>query len=245
MKLLLPGAMDTHCHTEYSFDSKEKVEEYLNLTQGLVVTTEHLDFDNPVTGRDDIPDYRAYSSQWEELNKKYDNRLKKGIEVGYTEKSHGRILDFLKDKDYDIILLSIHQNGDFDYMDKGVRAMPARLVVEDYLNRMIEATERFPQASILAHIDYGFRALDYTMDLLEENRDKFEAILKNIIKSQTALELNTRSMYQFKNLAIYQYVVRLYKDLGGDLYTLGSDAHFKNYYRYCFDQALDFLRENA
>lgn len=245
MKLLLPGAMDTHCHTEFSFDSKEKVEEYLEQTEGLVVTTEHLDFDNPVTARDDLPDYEKYCARWAELNKKYDNRLKKGIEVGYTLESEERIREFLQDKDYDIILLSIHQNGVFDFMDKSVKEMPAEQVANEYLDRMIVATERFPEADILAHIDYGFRSIEYNRDLLKDLRGKFERVLRNIISTETALELNSRSMYQFKNLEIYKFAIDIYKELGGKLYTIGSDAHFKNYYRYCFDQTIKFLQENS
>lgn len=242
MKLLAPGLMDTHCHTEFSFDSKESVEEYLKLAPGPVITTEHLDFENPVTGRDDLPDYKAYRDKWTLLNEIYDGRLKMGIEVGYTRQSQERIGRFLEDKEYDLILLSVHQNGVFDYMDKKVKEeLPERLA-NDYLDNLVLATANFPQAQVLAHVDYGFRAIEYDMALLESLREKFELVLKNIIKSQTALELNTRSMYQFKNLPIYDYVIDIYQGLGGDLYTLGSDAHFKNYYRYQFDQALEFLQ---
>ncbi|MDO5038062.1 MAG: PHP domain-containing protein [Tissierellia bacterium] len=238
-----PGWVDTHCHTKFSFDSQEEVENYLKLTPGPVVTTEHLDFDNPVTGRDDYPDYQAYAREWARLEKKYPGRLYKGIEVGYTPQSLGRIEAFLKDKAYDLVLLSVHQNGVYDFATDQVEGRDPYQVAGDYLDLVLEASRVFKGAQVLAHIDYGFRRIAYDRALLEHFKDHFIGILENIKAQDMALELNCRSIYQFGNLPIYDYVLDLNKQVGGDKYTLGSDAHFANYYRYEFDRALKFLEK--
>ncbi|MBG0478308.1 histidinol-phosphatase, partial [Enterococcus faecium] len=42
--------------------------------------TEHFDLANPVTKVDDIPDYEMYSQTIDSLNKRFGNRVLKGIE---------------------------------------------------------------------------------------------------------------------------------------------------------------------
>ncbi|WAW15732.1 PHP domain-containing protein [Peptostreptococcus equinus] len=241
MKLMEPGLVDTHCHTEFSPDSKEKVEEYLRLTDGYVVTTEHLDFYD--SKADDVLDYYTYTNKWDELNKLNDGRLLKGIEIGYTRQSLNQINKYLEDKKFDYKLLSVHQNGRYCFMNQSMKEKKPRDVVNEYMECLVDATEKFTNVDILAHIDYGFRVIEYDSFLLEEFKDKFEKVLRNIIKSNIALELNTRSMFDYGNLDVYKFILPIYKELGGNLYTLGSDAHVKGHYRYKFDQALEFLNE--
>ncbi|HCR3302929.1 TPA: histidinol-phosphatase, partial [Enterococcus faecium] len=87
------------------------------------MTTEHFDLANPVTKVDDIPDYEMYSQTIDSLNKRFGNRVLKGIKIGYIASEKDRIIDYLADKDYDLKLLSVHHNGQFDYLDDEVKDM--------------------------------------------------------------------------------------------------------------------------
>ncbi len=62
--------------------------------------TEHFDLANPVTKVDDIPDYEMYSQTIDSLNKRFGNRVLKGIEIGYIASEKDRIIDYLADKDF-------------------------------------------------------------------------------------------------------------------------------------------------
>ena len=44
------GYYDQHMHTHFSPDSAESFENYLEQTDGLLVTTEHLDFQDAYNG---------------------------------------------------------------------------------------------------------------------------------------------------------------------------------------------------
>ena len=72
-------------------------EDYLTNYDGYVVTTEHFDLANPVTKVDDIPDYEMYSQTIDSLNKRFGNRVLKGIEIGciLQVKSAEKCNDFL------------------------------------------------------------------------------------------------------------------------------------------------------
>ena len=79
----------------FSYDSTAAFEDYLKVSDGEIITTEHFDMSNPETSRDDVPDYDNYSRTIDDLNQKYDNRLKKGIEIGYYQPREAEIINFL------------------------------------------------------------------------------------------------------------------------------------------------------
>ena len=86
---------DNHLHTHHSYDSDANFTDYLTHFDGEIVTTEHYDLSNPYTKQDDVPEYEAYSREIESLNRKYGNRIKRGIEIGYYQPRERDILDFM------------------------------------------------------------------------------------------------------------------------------------------------------
>ena len=60
---------DQHVHSHFSFDSEERLENYLNISNNFLVTTEHLDFKNPIIDfQTNYPDYPAYIAEIKLLN---------------------------------------------------------------------------------------------------------------------------------------------------------------------------------
>ena len=87
---------DQHMHTLYSFDSEAQLRDYLAQTQAPVVTTEHLEFDNPDDGgRDDLPDYAGMKRTQAALASHYQNEMLLGIEAGYFAPAEERLRDYL------------------------------------------------------------------------------------------------------------------------------------------------------
>ena len=68
---------DQHVHSNYSFDSNENLENYINASDNNdIITTEHLDFENPIINyKDSLIDYLKYVGQIKNLNKKYSNKF--------------------------------------------------------------------------------------------------------------------------------------------------------------------------
>ena len=95
---------DQHVHSNFSFDSNEDLENYINVcNENDIITTEHLDLENPIINyKDSLIDYLKYIEQIKDLNKKYSNKFFSGIENGYTQKSEKRIEDFLKNKNFNL-----------------------------------------------------------------------------------------------------------------------------------------------
>ena len=200
------GYYDQHMHTHFSPDSAELFENYLEQTDGLLVTTEHLDFHDAYNGGvDTVLDYAAYSDKIDALNVIHDGR--------------------------------------YDYLQPIIDEMDPKAVMQEYFGLCTEAVRQVDGANVFAHFDYGIRRLPVTVDDLREFDPALKGLLDEIMAKEMALELNTRSMYEYKNADLYRYVIGLYLEMGGSRFSLGSDAHSIQKYRYHFDDAIALLRE--
>ena len=235
---------DQHVHSNFSFDSNEDLENYINVSnKNDIVTTEHLDFANPIINYEDSSiEYLKYIEEITSLNKKYSNKFFSGIEIGYTPNSEKRIEDFLKNKNFNLKLLSIHQNGLFDYMCVNKKLISLEALIQEYFEQMIQALESSIEFNVLAHFEYGIRIVDISVADFDSLASKFlNKIIELIIKKEIAFEVNTKSMYKYKKENLYSYMIEKYFKKGGKLFTLGSDAHNIKDYAYKFDDARKFL----
>ena len=235
---------DQHVHSNYSFDSNENLENYINVSNNSdIITTEHLDFENPIINyKDSLIDYLKYVGQIKNLNKKYSNKFFSGIEIGYTQKSEKKIEDFLKNKNFNLKLLSIHQNGNYDYMCVNKKLISLEVLIQEYFEQMIQALESSIEFNVLAHFEYGLRIIDISVTDFDSLASVFlNKIIELIVKKEIAFEVNTKSMYKYKKENLYNYMIEKYIKKGGRLFTLGSDAHNIKDYTYKFDEATKFL----
>ena len=235
---------DQHVHSSFSFDSNEDLENYINVSNNSdIITTEHLDFENPIINyKDSSIDYLKYVGQIKNLNKKYSNKFFLGIEIGHTPNSEKRIEDFLKDKNFNLKLLSIHQNGNYDYMCVNKKLISLEVLIQEYFEQMIQALESSIEFNVLAHFEYGLRMIDISVTDFDNLASVFlNKIIELIVKKEIAFEVNTKSMYKYKKENLYNYMIEKYIKKGGRLFTLGSDAHNIKEYAYKFDEAKKFL----
>ena len=235
---------DQHVHSSFSFDSNEDLENYINVSNNSdIITTEHLDFENPIINyKDSLIDYLKYVGQIKNLNKKYSNKFFSGIEIGYTQKSEKKIEDFLKNKNFNLKLLSIHQNGNYDYMCVNKKLISLEVLIQEYFEQMIQALESSIEFNVLAHFEYGLRIIDISVTDFDSLASVFlNKIIELIVKKEIAFEVNTKSMYKYKKENLYNYMIEKYIKKGGRLFTLGSDAHNIKDYTYKFDEATKFL----
>ncbi|GEP18905.1 histidinol-phosphatase HisJ family protein [Pediococcus argentinicus] len=235
---------DQHMHTNFSFDSKEKMENYLSLVGNRMVTTEHLEFNNPEEkNQDSVPDYDAYVKEINRLKEKSGKRIYRGVEIGYSAGQEDKIRDYLAKHEFDVKILSFHQNGDLDFMNDKVRHMDPIDVATQYYKMMWKGINAFHDADILAHFDYGIRKLNLTSGMFQTTAGVLLTnIFKIAIRHDMAFELNTKSMYKYHNIGLYDYAIEIYKQLGGKRFTIGSDAHdAKNVYSH-YDEALEMLK---
>lgn len=234
---------DQHLHTFLSFDSTERFEHYLAHEPEIFVATDHFDLRNPGTNfHDDIPDYQQLKTIQQTLQTK--TTILTGIELGVVPGQEAQITDYLTKHPYDLRLVSIHQNGQFDYMSDEVLKKERNQVIQTYFQQMQTVLENFSAGQILTHFDYGLRRFDITpVELAQLAETQLLKIFKLVVQKDMAFELNAKSIGPYHNEALYRYAIPLYQSVGGKLFTLGSDAHRASDYQMLFPEMKQLLQE--
>ncbi len=249
---------DYHLHSSFSDDSEANILDIINSSKskGLssICITDHYDMDFPVIKEDptltfvlDIPKYvNSLQQIRQEMLPNFDLRI--GIELGTMPNTLEKLTDFVKNSPYfDFIIASTHIVDNMDpYYPSYFEGRSRKDAYMRYFEDELYAVTNFQSYDVYGHIDYILR---YGFDPNNpfnphDYMDIFEEILKQIISNGKGIELNTGGLY--KNLGQChpcKDYLKLYKKLGGEIITVGSDAHTADKIGYGFEVARDLLLE--
>lgn len=239
---------DYHMHSSFSKDCNVEMEEMVKgaIQKGLaeISFTEHIDYDYPDDSIVFDFDKRKYRERIEVLQEKYDGqiRIKRGVEVGVQPHLLERYDDMLKEEAFDFIICSMHtvERKGLHYGDIFV----GKTVEEasfTYYNELLHCVKNFDNYSILGHIDLIKR---YAPEVLDNDfHDVLIEIFNVIIPAGKGIELNTSGIrYGLPNGLPSDDVLKLYRQCGGEIITLGSDAHKPEDIAFQFDESLQLLK---
>lgn len=219
---------DTHLHTEYSTDSKMKINEVLDKINeyGIgAIITEHIDLNyrDKSMFNFNIKDY------FENYSKYRGEKLLLGVEMGMCNKYSKDYAAISKEYPFDYIIGSLHEMYDTDLYEARelYKSKNKKQLFEEYLEQILSCIETHPFINSLGHIDYIARCADYEDKEIyyEEFADYIDEVLKKLISKGISLELNTRRLGDKKALENLMKIYKRYFQLGGKYVTIGSDAH--------------------
>lgn len=224
---------DFHTHSHFSSDSAESFENMISFAKrnhiNTLCITDHMDLDYPVDekGNDFLLDLVSYTKAISELkqnNTDIDIRL--GIELGVMDYLTPKLTTFVKQYPFDFVIASSHLvNGIDPYYPAYKDKFPGNLGYGAYFHSILENVKAFEDFDVYGHLDYVCRYIqvpyipsDFT-DLLDE-------ILKKIIELGKGIEVNTASLSKGLHFPHpHPYILKRYLELGGEIITIGSDAH--------------------
>ncbi len=228
--------VDSHTHSSCSPDGTATMTQ---MVQGAVAAgvqeltiTDHCDLLS-MEGKIDL------EFDWEPLRQQFTQakpvaeaaglKLNYGIEIGGAA-DFPDVANRILEEDLDFVLASVHNlsvaSGCKDFYDIDFRGKPelCRQCLDDYFTSMedIVAQGNFDS---LAHVPYLLRYMRDRdgMDVsLAPYEDRIRAMLRHLIQTGKALELNT---CRGKSVEDYRELFTWYRQEGGRLVTIGSDAH--------------------
>jgi histidinol-phosphatase (PHP family) len=230
--------IDLHVHSTVSHDAKSTIDEHCAaaLEKGLVEIgfSEHLDL-CPTDKHCGLHDYARYKSEIESARKKFPGlKIRMGVEVSFLPADLAAVAAFLSGKDYDYALAAIHlvADGKFTVSEREpCLAYFATKTPEECYREYFGIALAAVRSGLfdgLAHLDIINR---YGLEVEPEwEWRSYYAVLREIfegvIKRNIALEINT-SGYRQQPCRPYpdKDVIKLYRELGGNMITVGSDAH--------------------
>lgn len=218
---------DTHMHTRFSTDSRMDIEEALargrELMMGITIT-EHLDLDYPTPEAFifDIGEYfRSYGRYRSDM-------VMLGIEIGMRADLVRETRAKLQNHPFDFVIGSIHVIEGIDiYQAEFYEERTKREVYGQYFDAMLSCIASYDFIDSLGHIDYIARYARFEDSELyySEFADYIDKILRIMAEQQKAVEINTRRLGRPDTLAALLPIYRRFRELGGRIVTLGSDAH--------------------
>lgn len=179
--------------------------------------------------------YPEYFAKLHELKTKYRSQIlvKQGLEFGIqtitlTQYEH---LYERYQKELDFILLSMHQVDNMEFWNGAfMQGRSQQEYNEKYYREIYEVQKQFKHYACLAHLDLLVRYDPAGIYPFEKVKDMIAEILKQAIRDNKGIEVNTSSWhYGLTDTQPSRAILRLYKDLGGKIVTVGSDAHSTKY----------------
>ena len=245
---------DYHLHSDFSGDSdtpgERMIEKALELGLQGICFTEHLDLDAPtVDGTDFSLDTAAYFQKMQVLKEQYRGKLDIciGVELGIQSHVLDELTDYAAKWPFDFIIASQHYvNGSDPYYPVYFEGREERRCYEEFFEVQLDNIRHFSSWQTLGHMDYVVRygPTKNTQYSYEAYADHIDPILKHVIGNGKCLEVNTGGFkYGLGQPNPDTSVLRRYRELGGELITLGSDAHEPAHLSYDFDRAAALLRE--
>ena len=238
---------DSHVHTEFSSDSEMKAADALReaAKQGLgLVFTEHLDYDYPSAGTEEfIFDPEAYWAKYEPL--RAEGKLSLGVEMGMMASAREKNAAFLRRVPFDFVLASIHFLDVKDlYYPETFEGREKGEMYHEYFTVMRDEIYAHPFINALAHIDYIARNAPFDNPEISYGAftEEIDAVLRALIETDTAIEINTRRLSVPRGIKELAPVYRRYRQLGGRYVTIGSDAHVPEGVGRCYDRARELAR---
>lgn len=248
---------DCHMHSSFSADSGTPMEEMIHraIDLGLcgICFTEHLDPDYPRVPEPEQPDFSvdipAYRDTFCTLREKYQNQLdvRFGIELGLQPHLGNYFHELLCDVPFDFVIGSSHiVHGSDPYYPEFFQDRREADCYMEYFESILENLTFFSEMDVYGHIDYIVRYgpnknSEYTY---RRYQDILDEILRTLISKNVGIELNTGGFhYGLGEPNPCTDIIRRYRELGGEIITVGADAHAPHNIAHSFDKAADILRE--
>ena len=254
---------DMHMHTWFSTDSeacpRDMADEAVRKGLKTICFTDHFDKDDLEWGEEGIFDVDAYFVEMQKLQEEYAGKLniRIGIELGLRTYLKDYYEELTKKYPFDFVIGSVHNvpykkdaEGNILYTDPAAEKLFTDRTDKEAYRLMMETTLENVRTSdcfqTLGHLDYVVRygksrekEYSYT-----DYADIIDEILKLLIEKEKGLEVNSAGLkYGLPFAHPHPDVLKRYHELGGEIITIGADAHTPDKIGYAFDKAADVLRE--
>lgn len=234
---------DYHIHSRVSYDSKTVPEDIVKkaLDIGLkeICFTDHLDYGESYTGEPLVFDTENYNANYDHLSAT-GLKIRRGFEFGMTPYNKTTFQEDLKRRHFDFVIGSVHFVKELDvFFAPYWEGKNQKEAERQYFEEILKCVEVHDDFDVLGHITYVSKVKinpDKRPILYKEHAEVFDEILRTVISKGKGIEINTSGVDRCGDYLPGMEFLRRFKELGGQVVTVGSDAHQAHRVgQYCHD----------
>lgn len=228
--------IDMHTHTDNSFDGNHSpvymCDAACNKGLRAIAFTDHCEVDAYYRDNGERNVRQAFF-EIAKARSAFTGKLLvlNGIELGQPAYDIPTAEKIIASQKFDVVIGSVHnlrESQDF-YFIEDFSAIDVEARLKEYFSEILTMLE-WGNFDILAHLTYPFRYL-YAKNNIREDihryQDQVDEILKLAAEKDIALEINAAGLRQpINRLSPEAETVARFKELGGRLVSVGSDAHY-------------------
>lgn len=243
---------DYHTHTAFSCDSEEPLERMCEtaIAFGLreIAVTDHADFLTRGVFENEI-DLETRQKAIHTVREKFGNQLtiRNGIELGQPQANPEEYNRLMKKYSFDFIIGSIHNlRNDLELDRLDYTSVDLEQLYMDFLEAEMVLAKKF-DFDVLGHITlpqrYLYRQTGKQMDLCPFEK-QYKMLFSLLIERDKGIEVNTSGLYKGTGETLpTPQILRWYRECGGRILTVGSDAHRASDLAFGIEKTYQMLRE--
>ena len=223
---------DYHMHSHVSFDGHDSglAMALAAKAAGLkeICFTDHIDHDCDASGNSMVFDTAAYNAEYDDLQIE-GLKIRRGLEYGLKPYNKDMLREDLKRRHFDFVLGSVHFVNEQDiYYKEFWQNKTVEQAVALFLEETLKCVEHHDGYDVLGHLSYICKARahpDPKPLYYRDHREIVDEIMKILVRKGKGMEINTSGVDRCGDFLPTEEFFRRFKELGGEIVTIGSDAH--------------------
>jgi histidinol-phosphatase (PHP family) len=222
--------MDYHLHSRFSGDGQPSIEEIcrsaLEKGIGRIAITDHHDIGNAKYEIADLEAYGAALRRARALFPELDVAF--GLEMDYRPETWDQMRGIPKRIGLDFALLSLHFIDGVDpYLPEYFEGRTQRQGYELYMERLARMVASTEGPWVLGHLTYVSKFARFADPQMRyaDYPDCLDEVLRLAAGKGYGLEVNASGIKNNAGLLPGADILRRFRELGGEIVTVGSDAH--------------------
>ena len=221
---------DFHIHTTMSFDAEALPADVVSMAEreGLkeICFTDHYDQNSDPAGQHFLFDVSDYRAAYDALSSGT-VKIRRGVEFGLTTWNVDSLASFTASYPFDFVLGSVHSVGGEDpYFPEYWEGKTARDAFEEYLEQTLACVRLHDGFDVLGHLNYVCKYMpDPQLLRYRDHADLCDEIMRVLAEKGKGMEINTSGFDRVGAFLPDRDFLLRFKELGGEIVTVGSDAH--------------------
>ena len=223
---------DYHMHSHVSFDGHDSglAMALAAKAAGLkeICFTDHIDHDFDAEGHSMVFDPVVYAAEYDNLEVE-GLKIRRGVEYGLKPYNRDTMQKDLQLRNFDFVLGSVHFVNEQDiYYKEFWQGKTVEQANRVFLEETLLCVEHHDDFDVLGHLSYICKARahpDPKPLYLKDHREIVDEIMKVLVRKGKGMEINTSGVDRCGDFLPGEAFFRRFKELGGEIVTIGSDAH--------------------